>query len=321
MCNYMCESSITRNMNQPLLHVMIPAYGESPLLDATLSSACANLPESIPITVVEDPSEHSNIVKISSNYTGRVNYVRNTNRIGIGANFNRCIELSKGKYTQICGHDDLFIENPLPLISKLDNKYVGENHFIFRANVLQESDLKRLKIGDFTKFLLTPKGKKNKTLNSYEFLRSLMVGCWPYFPAIIWRTGAIRRIKFDTEFNSAMDFKLLIDLSIRNENFIYVPQQFLSYRRHEQSASSLNLIGLKRFDEEMFCHKYVFDHAKQKKLSVLKFVSSLALSVRGSAIIHVTFSKQNSILKFKNILLILRTSVANYKSSLKSSKI
>jgi glycosyltransferase involved in cell wall biosynthesis len=221
-------------MNQPLLHVMIPAYGESSLLDSTLTSACTNLPESIPITVVEDPSEHSNIEKILSNYAGRVSYVRNTNRIGIGANFNKCIELSNGKYTQICGHDDLFIKNPLPLISKLDDLFEGEHHFIFRANVLQESDLKRLKAGDFMKNLLTPKGGKNRKLDSYDFLISLMVGCWPYFPSIVWRTGIIRKMKFTTDFNSAMDFKLLIDLSIKSENFVFVTQEFLSYRRHEQ---------------------------------------------------------------------------------------
>ena len=317
----MCESSITRKMNQPLLHVMIPAYGESSLLASTLTSACANLPESIPITVVEDPSEHSNIEKILSNYAGRVNYVRNTNRIGIGANFNKWIELSQGRYTQICGHDDLFTGNPLSLITKLDNLFEGENHFIFRANVLQESDLKRLKAGDFMKHLLTPKGGENRKLDSYEFLMSLMVGCWPYFPSIIWRTGVIRKVKFPTDFNSAMDFKLLIDLSIKSGNFIYVPQEFLSYRRHEQSASSLNLIGLKRFNEEMFCHKHVFDYAKENKLNVLKFVSSLALSVRGSAINHVVFSKQSPILKLKNILLILKTSVAAYTLNSRSSKI
>jgi hypothetical protein len=77
----------------------------------------------------------------------------------------------------------------------------------------------------------------------------------------------------------------------------------------------------KRFNEEMFCHKYVFDYAKENKLKVLKFVSSLALSVRGSAINHVVFSKQSPIVKLKNILLILKTSVATYTLNSKFSKI
>ena len=57
----MCESSITKEMNQPLLHVMIPAYGKSPYLRQTLESAVKYLPLEVPITVIEDPSSESNI--------------------------------------------------------------------------------------------------------------------------------------------------------------------------------------------------------------------------------------------------------------------
>ena len=59
----MCESSITKEMNQPLLHVMIPAYGKSPYLRQTLESAVKHLPLEVPITVIEDPSEEADLEK------------------------------------------------------------------------------------------------------------------------------------------------------------------------------------------------------------------------------------------------------------------
>ena len=59
----MCESSITKEMNQPLLHVVIPAYGKSPYLRQTLESAIKYLPIEVPITVIEDPSGEADLEK------------------------------------------------------------------------------------------------------------------------------------------------------------------------------------------------------------------------------------------------------------------
>jgi len=82
----MCESSITKEMNQPLLHVMIPAYGKSPYLRQTLESAVKHLPIDVPITVIEDPSEEADLENVVKDFP-RVEYVRNKVRLGIGGNF------------------------------------------------------------------------------------------------------------------------------------------------------------------------------------------------------------------------------------------
>jgi glycosyltransferase involved in cell wall biosynthesis len=89
----MCESSITKEMNQPLLHVMIPAYGKSPYLRQTLESAVKHLPLEVPITVIEDPSNESSIENLVKEFS-RVQYVKNSERLGIGGNFNKSIDLS-----------------------------------------------------------------------------------------------------------------------------------------------------------------------------------------------------------------------------------
>ena len=72
----MCESSITKEMNQPLLHVMIPAYGKSPYLRQTLESAVKHLPLEVPITVIEDPSEEADLEKLVKEFP-RVKYLKN----------------------------------------------------------------------------------------------------------------------------------------------------------------------------------------------------------------------------------------------------
>ena len=88
-------------MNQPLLHVMIPAFGKSPYLRQTLESAVKYLPIEVPITVIEDPSPDANLESLVKEFP-RVEYLRNSARLGIADNFNECINKSRGLFTQIC---------------------------------------------------------------------------------------------------------------------------------------------------------------------------------------------------------------------------
>ena len=77
-------------MNQPLLHVMIPAFGKSPYLRQTLESAVKYLPIEVPITVIEDPSPDANLESLVKEFP-RVEYLRNSARLGIARHFNECI--------------------------------------------------------------------------------------------------------------------------------------------------------------------------------------------------------------------------------------
>ena len=59
-------------MNQPLLHVMIPAYGKSPYLRKTLESAVKNLSLDVLITVVEDPHAEFDLKKIVDDFVNSI---------------------------------------------------------------------------------------------------------------------------------------------------------------------------------------------------------------------------------------------------------
>ena len=63
-------------MNRPILHVMIPAFGESPFLRQTLESAIKYLPADVPVTVIEDPSMEVNLESLVNEFP-RVQYVKN----------------------------------------------------------------------------------------------------------------------------------------------------------------------------------------------------------------------------------------------------
>jgi len=295
----MCESSITDEMNQPLLHVMIPAYGASPYLRQTLESAVKFLPTDVPITVIEDPSQGVDLEKLVKDFP-RVQYVRNSSRLGIGGNFNKSIELSSGVFTQICGSDDLFIDNPL---SNFDSQNLINAEIAvigLDIEVINEKSRIVKTIPDQVKRALRPKLKQISIFENKKIFSNLMLGDWLYFPAILWKTEVIKQIKFDSTFHTAMDLDIFIRL-IDNENKIaFIKNQVLGYRRHDQSASSLYAKSIGRFDEEFLCHKNAIEIARKKNWKTGAILAQLALTVRLHAIMQsflMVFSSPSSALK------------------------
>jgi glycosyltransferase involved in cell wall biosynthesis len=281
----MRESSITNEMNQPLLHLMIPAYGKSPYLRQTLESAVKHLPIDVPITVIEDPSNDSNIENLVKEFS-RVHYVKNSERLGIGGNFNRSIELSTGVFTQICGSDDIFLDNPLKdfdteKLSQPDIAAVGLD-----VEVINETGKIVKTIPDLVKRILRPSLKKITVFKNDKIFSNLMIGDWLYFPAILWKTETLKQTKFDGNFHTAMDLDVFIRLLSSDQKMAFIKSKALGYRRHSQSASSLYAKSTGRFDEEFLCHKNALEIAKRKNWKTGALLAQLALTVRLHAIMQ-----------------------------------
>ena len=295
----MCESSITKEMNQPLLHVMIPAYGKSPYLRQTLESAVKHLPLEVPITVIEDPSSESSIESLVKEFP-RVQYQKNNERLGIGGNFNKSIELSTGVFTQICGSDDIFLDNPLKdfdteKLSQPDIAAVGLD-----VEVINETGKIVKTIPDLVKRILRPSLKKITVFKNDKIFSNLMIGDWLYFPAIFWKTETLKQTKFDGNFHTAMDLDVFIRLLSSDQKIAFIKSKVLGYRRHSQSASSLYAKSIGRFDEEFLCHKNALDIARRKNWKTGAILAQLALTVRLHAIMQsflMVFSSPSSALK------------------------
>ncbi|MFZ9790319.1 MAG: glycosyltransferase [Candidatus Nanopelagicales bacterium] len=265
-------------MNQPLLHVMIPAYGKSPYLRKTLETAVKNLSSEVLISVVEDPHPEFDLKKIVDEFP-RVTYFKNTHRLGVGGNFNRCIELSQGKFTQICGSDDLIIDDPTKYISNnLEEDSIAA--IGFDVNIINENDKLTNPLPDKIKYLLRPKMNQIEVFKKDKIFKNLMLGDWLYFPAILWNTKLIKQFKFNENYHTAMDLDMFIKIFSNNKTIAFVKQKTLFYRRHQESESSKYAKSEGRFNEEFECHKVAIKIAKANNLNGVKFFAQLALTVR-----------------------------------------
>jgi len=272
-------------MNQPLLHVMIPAYGNSPYLRKTLESATKYLSKEVLISVVEDPHPDFDLKEIVDEFP-QVTYFKNAQRLGVGENFNKCIELSQGVFTQICGSDDEFVSNPLNFLDEKVTSDLNISAIAFDANIIDRFSNKSIKLPDVVKLFLRPILKKVNIFENKEIFNSLMIGDWLYFPAILWRTKHINQIKFSGNYHTAMDLDILIRIIRENKRICFIKEKLINYRRHSESASSLYAKSIGRFEEEYLCHKTAAEIASEKNWQVSKFLAKLAITIRLHALLQ-----------------------------------
>lgn len=269
-------------MNKPLLHVVIPAYGQSPYLKETLLSATRKLAANVPITVLEDPSESNNVREVVSDFLGRVDYQINSSRLGIGGNFNKAIEISTGVYTLLCGSDDLITGDISQYLTNIDHDFAA---ITSNCIVIDKYGKKIHPLADLIKSLIKPKKVGSYQYQNKNFFNRLLIGDWLYFPSTLWNTEIIKREKFNNDFHTAMDLDIFVRLVSKKYRIFHIAASEFAYRRHSESASSLYALDSGRFYEELRCHKTAAQLAKEENWFLARLLAHLAFTVRIHAIL------------------------------------
>jgi len=93
----------------PLVSIAMPVYNGQRYLRAALDSLLAQTLTDLEICITDNASTDTteDICRAYVAADGRVRYVRNERNIGAGANYNRCMELTTGKYVRWHAYDDV----------------------------------------------------------------------------------------------------------------------------------------------------------------------------------------------------------------------
>jgi glycosyltransferase involved in cell wall biosynthesis len=126
--------------NQVLLSICIPTYNRFKALDGNLNAlnkqiSGKNLPLEL---IVSDNCSTDNTSAVVRKYIANglsINYIRNSENIGMDRNFAQCYRQAKGKYVLVLGDDDFLINGMLEkLILKLSDGDYGLIHLHPRLN-------------------------------------------------------------------------------------------------------------------------------------------------------------------------------------------
>ena len=121
----------------PIISVVMPVYKRPEMLRIALETVLdqEGFSEQYEIVIVdnnEDPVSPNQIIVDSFN-NDKIFYYRHEKNIGMYGNFNRGIELSRGKYITFCHDDDTFLKSTLKSLYSI-KKTIGKECVIGEKN-------------------------------------------------------------------------------------------------------------------------------------------------------------------------------------------
>ena len=91
----------------PAVSVCIPAYRGAVHIGEAIESVLAQTLADFELVVIDDASPDDTAQVVARYRDARIRFVRNERNAGVQANWNRCLELARGRYFKLLPQDDL----------------------------------------------------------------------------------------------------------------------------------------------------------------------------------------------------------------------
>lgn len=243
------------------LHVLVPAYGDSPYLGETLRSVLATGAADLRLTVVDDGTPGSAVAEACRAAGPSAEYVPLPAHVGVAGAFQACVDRSRGAYTLMMGSDDVMGPGYPAVLRALVAKYGEPELATSRVNVVDGAGADVRPLPDRVKTVLAPRGAGSRLLAGDRLVASLLTGNWLYFPALAWRTDVLRAHGFRPDMETVLDLDLVLRVLLGGGSLAWTPEEAFHYRRHGASVSSRTAVSGERFTEERALYRWASERS------------------------------------------------------------
>lgn len=221
-------------MTAPLVSICIPTYNYRRFLPDALESALAQTLRDIEIIVVDNHSDDGTM-DLLAEYARRDTRVaahRNAANLGMTANFNRCIELARGKYVKmLCADDVLAADCVEKLVAAMeercDVRLAGCARYYFNEPSVP---IRTASYGSVRTLI------SGSEVIRECFFRGNLIG--EPTAVLFRRSDAVRG--FSVEYRQAFDMELWFRL-LTEGGFAFCPETLCGIREHACSGTANNL--------------------------------------------------------------------------------
>ena len=241
--------------------IYIPFWGELDYLKTAVESVLAQTSPDWALTVVNDAHPDYSVDAYFETLTDpRIRYIRNEANCGITENFRRCVQMAVEPRVVVMGCDDFLLEGYVEAICKAHADYPDADLIQPGVAVVDEHGTVVKPLVDRVKQkLMRPRSDSPLLLGGDKLAANLMHGNWLYWPSLAFRREAIQSHDFRDGFPVIQDLALILDVLLDGGELLMVPEVVFAYRRHNSSASSLELLDGSRFAGE----RKFFEHARR----------------------------------------------------------
>lgn len=234
------------------LDIMVPFWGDPAMLRETVRSVLDQTNGDWVLTVVDDAYPDPTVAEYFSTIDDpRVTYVRHEQNVGITANYQWCVAHATQDVMVILGCDDVLLPNYVDVILRAHERFPHVDIIQPGVQVIDERGVVTRTLVDEVKQRLTmPRARGPRVIAGEQLASSLLRADWLYWPSLAFRRERLAATPFRDGFPIIQDLALVIDMVCDGAELLIEPTLCFSYRRHNQSASSVKLLDGSRFDGE-----------------------------------------------------------------------
>jgi glycosyltransferase involved in cell wall biosynthesis len=237
-----------------LVDILVPFYGDAPLLYEAVRSVLAQDDDHWRLTVVDDHPPASGPDGVADWFAEladeRVRYLRNPRNLGLTANFNRCVDLVEHELAVLMGCDDRLLPNYVRTVRAAHADHPDAGIIQPGVRVIGPDGRPVRTLVDAAKRrVYAPRVAGWRALAGEELAVSLLRGDWLYFPSLAWRADVLTSVRFRADLRVIQDLALLLELVQRGAALVVDATVCFEYRRHAASESSATAFDGSRFTE------------------------------------------------------------------------
>ena len=192
--------------SRPLVSVCIPLYNGAASLTETLDSILCQTYDNIEIIICDDNSSDDPCSVIDKKNDPRIHYYKNPQNLGQCNNYNRCIELSKGKYIKLMGQDDIIAPTMIEEYVNILENDISVSLITCQSGIIDENG----NIISERKYF-----SEDTIFDGNKFARKTFKNARNLFgePALmIFRSELYPKVKMDPKFPTNLDWDFCVQL-------------------------------------------------------------------------------------------------------------
>jgi glycosyltransferase involved in cell wall biosynthesis len=269
---------------------LIPFYANVDYLAAAVRSVLAQSEPGWRLIVIDDSLGDDSARSLVQSFADeRIEYLRNSENLGVAGNFNRCFaeaRLRGALYATILHSDDVLEPDYVAVVRRAHDRFPAATCIAPNASIIDERGEPSRTLPDSVKAFFWP--RRTDILEGEQGLRYLLRAQFYYCPAFSYRMSRLSLPAWNGRWDQVMDLEFYARILLDGGTIALERERVFRYRRHSGSMTTINSWSLVRTVEETELCRELAGEARDKGWNRAARAGRLRLTVRLQAAFRAT---------------------------------